>query len=128
MNRPTSASNLPSIETHARNEIQSITREFDWASNARRPIPREAIEELMVLAFVRGASYRAERHDPATYHAVSQLDSQMAFVRTEIAALRGRREPWADRKADSFAEVVETLRRLRQDIQMRGFGGARLQE
>lgn len=61
--RPEPASNQVSIETHARREIAHITRQFDW-ERQRKPIPREAIEELMVLAFVRGATYAIESARP----------------------------------------------------------------
>lgn len=123
-----SANNEPPIAAHARNEIQAITREFDWNSHRAKPLPREAIEELMVLAFVRGASYSQERHDPLTRAAVTVIDGHLKFIRAEVEYLSSREAPWATRKVEALQEIAQTLRRTRQDLQMRGMDGRRLDQ
>lgn len=50
---------LPPIRAQAIKEILQVTSQFDWTQ--AKPIPREAIEDLMVLAYLRGAAYATDR-------------------------------------------------------------------
>lgn len=57
--RPILGDQLPPIRAQAIKEILQVTSQFDWAQ--AKPIPREAIEDLMVLAYLRGAAYASDR-------------------------------------------------------------------
>jgi hypothetical protein len=50
------ASNQPSLQIRAEHEIDSVLRQQPDVS-----LPKEAIRKLMVLAWIRGASYERER-------------------------------------------------------------------
>lgn len=58
---------------------------------------------------------------------VRQLDQDIQFLRNEAARLRAHRESWAIDKANRLEAIAETLRELRQDKQMSGLGGKRLE-
>lgn len=57
---------------------------------------------------------------------IMALDRHMHFVEREEAMLRKRTETWAQDKAESFKQLHEFLRRIRQDEQMRGMNGERI--
>ena len=59
---------------------------------------------------------------------ITAIDRHLTFIASEITDLRNRRAPWADRKADRFEAIRETLRQIRQDKQMTSLGGKRLSD
>lgn len=59
---------------------------------------------------------------------VARLDAQIEWLRREGLRLRERDESWATRNADIIDEIRETLRQVRQDYQMRGMLGERIDE
>jgi hypothetical protein len=57
---------------------------------------------------------------------ISMLDRHLLFVQREEHSLRSRNETWAKNKADNFKELAEFLRRIRQEHQMTGMNGKRI--
>ncbi len=57
---------------------------------------------------------------------VAEIDKHLTFLASEITNLRNRREPWAERKADQWEALRKTLQQLRQEKQMTGMGGRRI--
>jgi hypothetical protein len=58
---------------------------------------------------------------------VAVLDRHIAFLKEESSKLRPMGAAWATRKADQFDKIAELLRQLRQDQQMGGIGGKRIE-
>lgn len=57
---------------------------------------------------------------------VARIDSHLAFLDTEIRNLRERSEMWARSKAEKFERMRQDFQRIRQDAQMRGMNGERI--
>ena len=57
---------------------------------------------------------------------VEVLDRHLKFLRNEVQALRSTGKKWAGEKADRFERIHELLLALRQDHQMRGVTGERI--
>lgn len=61
---------------------------------------------------------------------VSQLDSQIKFLREQAARLRDLTarpgQQWAERNAARMDEIAETLTEFRRDMQMTGMNGERI--
>lgn len=74
--KPLLGDQLPPMRAQAIKEILQVTSQFDWAQ--AKPIPREAIEDLMVLAYLRGAAHAVE----------VQLGPSIAIDATRYARLR----------------------------------------
>lgn len=58
---------------------------------------------------------------------VAKLDRWRQFIGREIMQLREKGAKWAHDKADTMAEINEFLRQVREDKQMTGLGGKRLE-
>lgn len=58
---------------------------------------------------------------------IATLDRHLQFLQREQSQLRQRGEAWSDRKADQLGEIAEVLRQVRQERQMTGMGGKRIE-
>jgi hypothetical protein len=59
---------------------------------------------------------------------VLTIDGHIEFLRNESSKLRQISERWAVTKVAQYNRVIETLTALRQDKQMRGMNGARIDQ
>jgi hypothetical protein len=57
---------------------------------------------------------------------VAKLDSQIRFLQVEAARVRKLNNTWGPSNAERFEAIAEVLRQLRQDHQMRGVTGERI--
>jgi uncharacterized protein (UPF0303 family) len=58
---------------------------------------------------------------------VTRIDKHLTFLASEITNLRNRSETWAQRKADQWEALRQDLQKIRQDRQMTGIGGKRIE-
>lgn len=57
---------------------------------------------------------------------VAKLDSQIRYLQNEVSRLGSLNAAWAQRNLEKTQEIIETLRQLRQEKQMTGMNGKRI--
>lgn len=59
---------------------------------------------------------------------VNQIDKHLEFLQNEAKRLTSMGQRWADIRAEHYTPIIEILRQIRQDKQMRGLNDAPIVE